>query len=377
MKPSLRPVWAEVDIAAVRANVRALMRLVAPVPVLAVVKADAYGHGAFEVANAAISAGASMLGVALVEEGVALREHGVEAEILVLSEPVADAADSVVKYRLTPAVYTLGGVAALEAAAQQQLRERVSVQLKIDTGMHRVGADARVALEVARAVDRSHGLRLSAVWTHLAVADEQDHAYNGRQLARFASAVQTIRDDGIDPAMLHAANTAAAIGLQDSRFDLVRCGIGVMGIAPAPWLAESIDLQPALSVHAAVSYTKRVEAGEAISYGLRYRLSHASNIVTVPIGYADGVPRLLGERGGEVLIRGVRFPIAGTITMDQMLVDVGETPIEPGEPVVLIGSQGEGCVTAQEWADRVGTIPYEIVCSIGPRVPRRYVDGGL
>lgn len=375
MKPALRPVWAEVDLASVRANVRELLRVVAPVPVLAVVKADAYGHGAFEVANAALGAGAAMLGVALVEEGIALRERGVEAEILVLSEPVTDAADAVVEYRLTPAVYTQNAVAALEAAATQQRCSDFPVQLKIDTGMHRVGADVATALRVAAAVENSHVLQLAGVWTHLAVADEQDNAYNDSQLERFASAVRALYDQGITPPMLHAANTAAAIGLESARFDLVRCGIGVMGIAPAAWLDAKIQLEPALSVHAAVSYVKRVEAGEAMSYGLRYRLETSSNIATIPVGYADGVPRLLGERGGEVLIRGMRFPIAGTITMDQMLVDVGDTPVQAGDAVVLIGRQADSCITAQEWADRVETIAYEIVCGIGPRVPRKYLNG--
>ena len=374
MKPSLRPVWAEVDLAAVRGNVQALLQAVTPVPVLAVVKADAYGHGAVEVANAATDAGASMLGVALVEEGIALREQGVAAEILLLSEPTADAAGAVVEYRLTPAVYTLGGVAAIEAAAKHQKCENFPVQLKIDTGMHRVGADLVTALEVARAVEQSTALQLAAVWTHLAVADERDNEYTDSQLERFENAVRSLRAQGTHPPMLHVANTAAAIGLKAAHFDLVRCGIGVVGIAPAPWLESSINLQPALSVHAAVSYMKRVDAGEAMSYGLRYRLERASNIATVPIGYADGVPRLLGERGGEVLIRGSRFPIAGTITMDQMLIDVGDAPIEPGEAVVLIGSQGGVCIAAQEWADRVGTIAYEIVCGIGPRVPRKYLS---
>ena len=210
MKPSLRPVWAEVDLAAVRGNVQALLRAVTPVPVLAVVKADAYGHGAVEVANAATNAGASMLGVALVEEGIALREQGVAAEILLLSEPTADAAGAVVEYRLTPAVYTLGGVGAIEAAAKHQKCENFPVHLKIDTGMHRVGADLVTALEVARAVEQSTALQLAAVWTHLAVADERDNEYTDSQLERFENAVRSLRAQGTHPPMLHVANTAAA-----------------------------------------------------------------------------------------------------------------------------------------------------------------------
>ncbi len=372
MRPSLRRVWAEVDLGAIRSNIVALQAHAAPAAMLAVVKADAYGHGAAQVAQAAVAAGARMLGVALVEEGVALRGHGITVPILLLSEPVTDAAATVIDHELTPTVYTTACILALVEALRSAGRTGYPVQLKVDTGMHRVGCEPGDALTLAQLIVASPELDFESVWTHLAVADERDQPHTDEQLDRFDDVVAVLAQHGIHPRMLHAANTAGAIAHKRARYDMVRCGIGMYGVAPAPWMRGAVELEPALSVHAEVSFSKRVRAGEALSYGLRYALHQPSTIVTVPIGYADGVPRALGERGGEVLLRGRRMPIAGTITMDQILIDAGDLPIAAGESVVLLGAQGKECIAAQEWADRIGTIPYEIVCGIGPRVPRRY-----
>ena len=371
MTLSLRPVWAEVDLDAVAHNVHALRALVAPASVLAVVKADAYGHGALPVARAAIDAGAAMLGVALVEEGVALRHGGVQAPVLVLSEPVAAAADAVVEHRLVPAVYTAEGIDALGAAAARA-SVRLAVHLKVDTGMHRVGCRPDDAVALASRVVANSALELDGVLTHLAVADEVGHDYNDRQLDRFDDVLAALAAHDIRPRVVHAANTAAALTIPRARYDMVRPGIGLYGIEPAPGLGRSVDLRPVLSVKAQISFVKRVGAGEAVSYGLRRPLARDSWLATVPIGYADGVPRGLGKHGGEVLVGGRRRPIAGTVTMDQILVDLGDDECAAGDEVVLIGAQGDERITVQEWADRLDTIGYEIVCGIGPRVPRRF-----
>jgi alanine racemase len=370
----LRPVWAEVDLAALRANVAELRRIVAPARVLAVVKADGYGHGAVATARAAVEAGAAMLGVALVEEGVELREAGIDAPILVLSEPVPSAAATVVEARLTPAVYTAAGIEALAKAVVASDARPLPVHLKIDTGMHRVGAAPEAADALAELIDAHRELRFEGLWTHLAVADEPDNPYTAEQLARFDAVRARLSSLGDHPPILHAANTAGALAFAAARYDLVRPGIGIFGIAPAPELASLAELTPVLSVKARVSFVKRVPADAAISYGLRYRVERPVNIATVPIGYGDGVPRNLAEAGGMVLVRGKRRPIAGTVTMDQLMVDMGADTIEVGEEVVLIGRQGDETVTAAEWAALLGTIPYEIVCNIGPRVPRRAVS---
>jgi alanine racemase len=369
-----RPVWAEVDLTAIAENVRALRSVAAPAGVLAVVKADAYGHGAVPVARAAVAAGVAGLGVALVEEGVELREAEIDAPILVLAEPVPDAADAVVQHRLTPVVYTSGGIDVLaKAVASSGVGEPLGVHLKIDTGMHRVGCRPDDALALARQVRSHPELRLAGTCTHFAVADEPENSYTRMQMQRFETAVDQLRAASVDPGRLHASNSAGAIAWPSARYDMVRPGIACYGIAPAPALAGMIELRPALALEARVSHVKLVPAGARLSYGLRYETDRPARIATVPIGYADGVPRALGHRGGHALVRGRRHPIAGTITMDQLMLDVGAEPVEVGDEVVLIGTQGDETITADEWAERIGTIAYEIVCGIGPRVPRRYV----
>ncbi len=373
MSERFRAAWVEIDLGAVRDNVAALARYAAPAQVLAVVKADGYGHGAAPIARAALEAGATWLGVALVEEGVALRDEGIDAPILVLSEPAPEAAHAVVVHSLTPVVYTEGGIDALaKAVADLGRDDPLPVHLKVDTGMHRVGATPADAIRLARRVGERTELRLEGVCTHFAVADEPDDPYTAEQLARFHEVLGALDAEGLRPPLVHAANSAGLLAFPESRFDLARVGIAIYGIPPVPALAGRVALRPALSLRARVSHVKAVDAGARISYGLRYRVDRRSRIATVPIGYADGVPRNLAAVGGEVVVNGRRRAVAGTVTMDQLMVDVGTDAVEVGDEVVLIGAQGDAEVTAQEWADRLGTIAYEIVCGIGPRAPRRY-----
>jgi len=369
-----RPVWAEVDLAAVRANVAALLERSAPARLLAVVKADGYGHGAVPVSRAALDAGAAGLGVALVEEGIELREAGIGAPILVLSEPVPEAAPSVVGYGLTPVVYTLTGIDALaKAVADRGAHDPLGVHLKVDTGMHRVGCSSEDAVELARQVVDRPELQLAGVCTHLAVADEPGNPYTAEQLARFDAVLGAFRGHDLPTGTVHACNTAGAIEWPAARYDMVRVGIGCYGLAPADDLEGRVALQPAMSVKARVSHVKRVPEGARISYGLRYETSSESRIATVPVGYADGVPRELAHHGGGAIVRGRRCPMAGTVTMDQLMLDVGDLPVEVGDEVVLLGRQGDEEITAASWARAVGTVAYTVVCGIGPRVPRVYL----
>lgn len=374
MNGPYRPVWAEIDLGAVRANVEAFARIAAPARVIAVVKADGYGHGAVPVGKAALDAGAHSLAVALVEEGVQLRDAGIEAPILLLSEPVPDAAQTVVEARLVPVVYTASGIASLAKAAAAHATDPFPVHLKIDTGMHRVGCDPAAALDLATYIVESPELVLAGVCTHFAVADEPGNEYTAAQHERFAGALAELRAHGIDPGAVHACNTAATLTCPDARYDFVRIGIGVYGIPPAPALADAVALVPAMSVKARVSHVQQLANGERISYGLRFRAERDTTIATVPAGYADGVPRELSHHGGEVLVHDRRVPIAGTVTMDQLMIDTGDVPVEVGDEVVLIGRQGEEHITAQEWAAHMNTIAYTIVCGIGPRVPRTYTS---
>ncbi|GAC1540902.1 MAG: alanine racemase [Acidimicrobiales bacterium] len=371
-----RPVWAEIDLGALRDNARWLSTLVAPARLCAVVKAFGYGHGPVRAAEAAISGGATWLAVATVEEGVQLRQAGITEPVLLLSEPVRGALADVVAWRLTPTLYSLDAVTAAARAVEGYGAERpLPVHVKVDTGMHRVGADPAGAVSVARAVAAAPQLVLEGLSTHFAVADEPDDPYTCAQLAAFNGVASELAAAGIRPAILHVANSAGTISFPGARLDLVRCGIALYGLAPALALESQCEgLRPAMAVKARVSFSKSVAAGERVSYGLRYRLDARATIATVPIGYADGVPRRLAETGGEVLIRGRRRPLAGTVTMDQITVDCGEDVVVPGEEVVLLGTQGAETITAWEWAERLGTIAYEIVCGISSRVPRDYVS---
>lgn len=371
----MRPVWAEVDLGAIARNVARLRARTAPAAFCAVVKADGYGHGAVASARAAIAGGADTLAVALVAEGAELRAAGIGTPILVLSQAAPDELDELVAHDLDATVYTAAGVHDLAVAADRAGRapdRAVRAHLKVDTGMHRVGAAPAEALALARAIDASPALALGSLFTHCAVADEPGNPFTEAQLVRFRAVVAELTEAGIAIPFTHAANTAAALDHPDARLGMVRCGIGIYGIAPAPALADRIELEPAMSLHARVSHVKRVPAGEGVSYGLRYRPESETTIATVPLGYADGVPRRLGASGAMVLVGGRPCPIAGTITMDQLLVDCGDAPVAVGDEVVLIGVQGEAAIRAPDWAELVDTIGYEIVCGIGPRVPRRY-----
>jgi alanine racemase len=373
----LRPAWVEVNLAAVTANVAHIAEVVAPSAVCAVVKADGYGHGAVPVARAAIAGGATHLGVALAEEGHELRQAGVDVAVIVLSEPAPEAMRLVVEDKLTPTIYTERGLAALlGAVATQDEGTPVPVHLKVDTGMHRVGASPAQVLELARAVAANPVLSLEGLYTHLAVADEPADPYTQEQLATFDSVVAALAADGIRPPLLHAANSAGALVHPASRYQIVRPGIAIYGLAPASSMRSHPAVRallPALSFKAEVSYAKEVAAGEGLSYGLHYRLRASSVIAAVPVGYADGAPRRLSQVGGEVLIGGRRRPIAGSVTMDQILVDCGPgSGVKAGDEVVLIGRQGDEEVSAWEWGERLGTVAYEVTCALSPRLPRIY-----
>ncbi|GBD85218.1 alanine racemase [bacterium BMS3Abin02] len=363
----VRPSWAEVDLGAVADNVRTLRELVAPASVCAVVKADGYGHGDVPVAEAAIGAGADVLAVALVEEGIRLREAGIEAPVLLLSEPPVQGAAEAIRWNLTPTVYRAEFAAALSEVAPRT----IPVHVKVDTGMHRVGAAIDDAPDLIRRVVADPHLQLDGVWTHFAVADEDD-PFTEVQLERFAGVLADLDTLEIDVPVRHAANTAGAIRFPQARFDMVRVGIGMYGINPAPDLITDVSLRPAMRIVSEVAMVRRYPAGVRPSYGRRRPLSEEATVVTIPIGYADGLPRSLAS-DGEVLIAGRRHRLAGNVTMDQILVDVDDTPVKVGDEVVLIGSQNGDEITATEWAGHLGTIAYEIVCQIGPRLPRRYL----
>ena len=366
----LRPTWVEVDLAAIAHNVRALTFPGAEV--MALVKADGYGHGDVAVARAALGAGATWLGVALVEEGLGLRAAGIEAPILVLSECPPGSEVAAVAAALTPTVRSSDGLDRLAAAAST-VRPTVGVHVKVDTGMHRVGLwppEGAVGF-----VDRvvATGLELDGLWTHLACADT-DEMTTRRQLDLFAEVLERVRAAGHRPTIVHAANTAGAVRFPSARFDLVRAGIGIYGLEPAPGIGDDLGLRPALTWRSAVALVKRLPAGSRVSYGHRYELAEDAWVATVPVGYADGYPRMLSsrrradrrasvpcrrERDDGSTDRGLRRRRAG--------------PRRRGRAARL---QGLETVTAWELAGLADTIAYEIVARIGARVPRRTTNEG-
>lgn len=366
----MRPSWVEVDLDAIAHNAAAIAAEVAPATLCAVVKADAYGHGDVPVAEAAIRGGATSLAVALVEEGSRLRDAGIEAPILVLSEPPLEDAAEIVERRLIPTVYRQDFAAALSAAADGP----VPVHIKVNTGMHRVGA---VPADIPALVDyvaADPNLALEGLWTHFAVAEE-DRAFTKHQLAVFQEVIDDLASRGVAVPMLHTANTAGALDYPDARFDMVRVGLGLYGLRPAPGSGPAVSLRPAMRVVSAVSMVTRLGAGERLSYGRRRPLPADALVATVPVGYADGVSRRLTNEG-HVLIGGRHRHFAGSVTMDQLVVDMGDDEVIVGDEVVVLGAQGDAAITADDWAELLGTINYEVVCHFGPRLPRRYVRGG-
>jgi alanine racemase len=270
-------------------------------------------------------------------------------------------------------VYSRAGVAAFAEAGGRMH----PVHMKIDTGMRRVGVATRDAVALADMIAASPAVSLAGVFTHLAVSEELDNNFTRIQLDRFNAAVAALTAAGHKPPVVHAANSAATIVHPDTRYDLTRTGIAIYGLAPSPGIAHLCgSLRPALSLQARVAFVKQVRAGEGISYGLHHVFAHDTTVATLPLGYADGVPRRLGLVGGEVLLGGVRRSIVGVVTMDQLMVDCGpslkgDVPVTVGDHAVLIGRQGDDEITVAEWAQRLGMIEYEVVCGLSPRLERR------
>jgi alanine racemase len=371
--PGLRPAWAEVDLGAIATNVRRLAAEVAPADVMAVVKADGYGHGAVPVARAALGAGASWLGVALVEEALELRAAGISAPLLVLQEPHHDAADACARHGIAVTVATPQGVSAFAAAGRRAGRA-VAAHLKVDTGMHRVGCEPAAVPELARALVEAEGIEAEGLLTHFAVADDpEQEATTKAQLSAYHAALKAAEDAGLSPRLRHVANSAGATLRDDARFDLVRLGIAIYGLSPDPRWSEHTRarLRPAMSVRAAVSAVRTVEAGAKVSYAHAWTAPRRTRIATLPIGYADGVRRGLSGRLRAV-IGGISYQQVGRITMDQLMLDVGDGAVEVGSVAILLGDPAHGEPGASDWAAELDTIDYEITCGLGTRLPRVY-----
>lgn len=369
------PLWAEVDLAAVAHNVRELKNITrSTTGVMAVVKADGYGHGAVAVARVALESGATSLAVARVGEGLELRRAGIKAPVLVFGLAPPEDARQALQHGLTLSVYSRESALAVAGAARAAGKKAV-VHVKVDTGMGRLGFpwDETGLEEVAEACSHPE-LQVEGIYTHFAAADEGDKTYTLLQLERFKRFVQELARRGLHFKIRHAANSAALIDLPEAHLDVVRPGIALYGLYPSAEVDRSrVRLRPAMTLKTRVVQVREVGSGYSVSYGCTYRTPAPTVLATLAAGYADGYSRLLSSRG-YVLLRGKRAPVVGRVCMDQCMVDAGHVEgVKPGDEVVLLGSQGNETVSAEEIAAWMGTINYEVVTSISARVPRVYL----
>ena len=373
----LRPVWAEIDLSAIENNIREIRRLTKPsAKVMAVVKANAYGHGAVAVSKTVLTNGADWLAVALLQEAVELREAGFSVPILILGYTPLEQMELVITNDLRQTIYSLEQAEALSSAAGKAGR-KATVHIKVDTGMGRIGfLPKQESIDSIIKIARLPHLEVEGIYTHFAIADAEDKDYSIEQLQYFQWLLDQLAKSGLHISIRHAANSAGLIDLPEAHFDLVRPGLILYGMYPSNEVQKTkLFLRQAMSLKAEVSYVKQVAKGTAISYGCTFVTARHSQIASLPLGYADGYTRLLSNNT-DVLIKGKRAPIVGRVCMDQCMIDVtGFADVAMGDEVVLMGRQENEFISAEEIASRIGTINYEVVCMFSSRVPRVYKDG--
>jgi alanine racemase len=365
--------WVEIDLPALSGNVKQLVGLLSPqTQLMAVVKADAYGHGAVTVAQTALESGASWLGVATVPEGIQLREAGMKAPILILGAThTPEQIQAIAQWQLQPTLCSPKQALVFSNTLEaMNYRSLLPVHIKLDTGMSRLGTNWQQAGEFVQLVQGLPHLAISSIYSHLATADSPDTTVMKQQHKRFTEAIAQIQAVGIKTPCLHLANSAATLADSALHYDIVRVGLAVYGLYPSPHLQTKINLKPVLQVKARVTQVKTIAPGTGVSYSHQFIAPKELRLAVVGIGYADGVPRHLSNNM-QVLIRGQRVPQIGTITMDQLMVDVTAIPdIQEGEIVTLLGEQGKEKISADEWAEKLNTISWEILCAFKHRLPR-------
>ncbi|MBI3752988.1 MAG: alanine racemase [Deltaproteobacteria bacterium] len=368
-----RPTLAIIDRAAIKSNYILLKKKTAKdVDILAVVKANAYGHGAVEIAKTLEQAGCSFFGVALCEEGVELRESGIKSPIIILGGIYANQIRDVIEYDLTPVIFDIETARILDSLSAKT-GKRINVHVKVDTGMGRLGLLPYQVIPFFKTLKGLANLEVEGILSHFAEADEEDKEFSKEQLNIFFKVITVIQELGFQPRLFHIANSAAVVEHVNSHFNLVRPGIMLYGAYPAKHMVGSIELKPAMRLVSQIISLKKVPKGYSISYGRTYVTEKESIIAAVPIGYGDGYPRSLSNKG-EALIRGQKARVAGVVCMDITMLDVTRIKgVSAGDEVVLIGKQGGDEITVDELAEKAGAIPYEILCGISGRVPRIYV----
>ncbi len=370
----MRHTRAIIDLSAIKHNIAIIKQQLKPgTDVIAVVKANGYGHGAIEVARAALSAGVTRLAVAIPDEGVELRAAGITAPIIVLGLIADEEALLCAENHLTVTVCAPEHLPSLSRAAQRTGCP-VSIVLKTDTGMGRIGAKKREALELAQVIKNSPGLDLASLFTHFASADKKDLTQAKQQLADFNLLLKNLEDLGLRPPLVSASASAAVFSLPDSQFDSVRLGIAMYGLYPSDEIRRYVELKPALSLTSRISYVKKLPAGSPVGYGATYHTKRDEYIATLPLGYGDGYSRRLSNQA-RVLINGRSYPVIGNVCMDQFMVSLGsDEAAQAGDLAVLVGQDGGECISLEELAALAGTINYELTCNISARVPRMYIE---
>lgn len=379
--------WAEIDLNAYAQNISELKKLAGnQTRLMAVVKANGYGHGAVEVARRALTSGAEHLGVARINEAVQLREAGIDAPILIFGYTPPDIAETLIRYNLSQTVYSKATAAALSGIADRQ-GKKITVHIKVDSGMGRLGlllsdwdggsgpgGSSQAAVRETLAISRLPGLFVEGLFTHFATADEADKSYANRQLEKFIDFADRLRREGLEPPIKHAANSGALIDMPDSYLDMVRPGIATYGLYPSNEVNQAnVALKPVMTLKSRIIHLKQVPAGFNISYGITYQTDKPTTIATVPVGYADGFNRLLSSRG-HMLVHGRKVSIVGRVCMDLTMIDVGGVPgVHIEDEVVVFGQHGNEGLTADDIAAKLNTINYEIVSSITARVERVYI----
>ena len=364
----IRPTHVVIDLTAVDHNIQQIRNKINGKKIMAIVKANAYGHGIQEITERLVKNGVEYIGVGFLEEAIFLRQNEIEAPILVMG--------GILGYQLKKFIQndidiTVSSLELARHINEELHHQKAKVHLKIDTGMERIGVTHTFAVEFVKRVSQMKNLEIVGLYSHFATADERDKSFANTQLERFEAILHELSKSGIEIPLKHMANSGAVADIKGTTFDMVRPGITVYGMYPSTNISADMNLKPVLSLKSKVVFIKRVPAHTGISYGLTYSTPKDSNIVTVPIGYGDGYSRLLSNKG-DVLIRGKRYPVVGAVCMDQLMVNVGDDTVQIGDEVVLIGQMEQEKISAQDVAAKIGTIPYEITCTINARVPRFY-----
>jgi len=369
-----RPTWVEIDLNALRHNLSALKKRVGPqTKILGIVKADAYGHGDYEISRVLLNNGVEMLGIAILEEGIQLRDKGIKAPLLLLGGIFEEQIDTVIQYGLTPTVYDLKLAEVLSKRAYY-FNTIMKVHVYVDTGMGSIGVRHDKAVEFVKFVKNLKNLLVEGIYTHCSSSDEKDSAFTNLQIKRFRDVLAALDSMNARIPLRHMANSGAILGYPEAYFTMVRPGLSLYGLYPSEDVSRDIGIRPVMSFKTRIIHIKDMESGDVVGYGRTYRITKPTRVATLPLGYDDGYNRLLSNQG-EVLIRGKKASIIGRVCMDQCFVDVTNIKdVSVGDEAVLYGSQGQETIPIESIAKQLNTIPYEVTCSISKRVPRIYIN---